>query len=90
MQQKKVPLRMCLGCSEMKPKKELVRIVKSPEGAVSVDFTGRMPGRGAYVCRSAQCLQKAVKSHRLEKTFGAAIASEVVASLKEALESERT
>ena len=77
---------MCLGCSEMKPKKELVRIVRSPEGVVSVDLTGRAPGRGAYLCRSTACLQKAIKSHRLEKNFGASIADDVALSLKEALE----
>lgn len=81
---------MCLGCSEMKPKKELVRIVRSPEGAVSVDRTGRAPGRGAYVCPNAACLQKAIKSHRLEKTFGATVADEVAVSLREALENAGT
>lgn len=86
MQQKRIPMRMCLGCSEMKPKKELVRIVRSPEGAVTVDLTGRAPGRGAYVCRSVDCLDKAVRSRRLEKTFGAAVAEDVAASLREALE----
>ena len=86
MQQKRVPMRMCLGCSEMKPKKELVRIVKNSEGQVSVDFVGKAPGRGAYICRSAECLMKAVKSHRLEKNFGSKIADEVTSCLKEALE----
>lgn len=86
MQQKRVPLRMCLGCSEMKPKKELVRVVKSPEGVVSVDRTGRAPGRGAYVCRRIECLNKAIRSRRLEKNFGAAIAEDVAGSLREALE----
>ena len=86
MRQKRVPMRMCLGCGEMKPKKELVRIVKSPEGDVSVDLHGKAPGRGAYVCKSADCLEKAIKSRRLEKNFGSAIAAEVAATLKEAIE----
>ena len=77
---------MCLGCGEMKPKKELGRIVKSPEGDVSVDLTGKKPGRGAYVCRSAQCLDKAIKSRRLEKNFGAGVSQEVAAALREAME----
>ena len=70
---KKIPLRMCLGCGEMKPKKELVRIVKSPEGEISLDLTGKKPGRGAYICRSAECLNKAQKSRRLEKAFSCKI-----------------
>lgn len=88
MQQKRVPMRMCLGCSEMKPKKELVRIVRSPEGNVSIDFVGKASGRGAYICKDAECLTKAVKSKRLEKNFGHAVAEEIIASLKEALTSE--
>ena len=85
MQQKRVPMRMCLGCSEMKPKKELVRIVRSPEGNVSVDFTNKASGRGAYICKDVNCLTKAVKSTRLEKNFGHSVAEEIIASLKEAL-----
>lgn len=85
MQQKRVPMRMCLGCSEMKPKKELVRIVRSPEGNVSVDAVGKASGRGAYICKNVDCLTKAVKSKRLEKSFGHAVAEEIIASLKEAL-----
>ncbi|MDD3164230.1 MAG: YlxR family protein [Oscillospiraceae bacterium] len=67
--QKKIPMRQCLGCREMKPKKELVRIVKSPEGIISLDFRGKAPGRGAYVCQSAECLKKAMKSKALERGF---------------------
>ena len=70
----------------MKPKKELVRIVKSPEGDVSVDLTGKKPGRGAYVCRSAQCLDKAIRSRRLEKNFGASVSQDVAADLRETIE----
>ena len=73
MQQRRIPLRKCTGCSEMKPKKELVRVVKSPEGEVSLDLTGRKPGRGAYVCRNAECLKKARKARRFEREFQCAI-----------------
>ena len=59
MQQKKIPMRKCTGCNEMKPKKELVRIVRSPEGEISVDLTGKKSGRGAYICRSGACLATA-------------------------------
>ncbi|HWJ03351.1 MAG TPA: YlxR family protein [Verrucomicrobiae bacterium] len=69
MKVKKVPLRMCLGCQEMKPKKELVRVVRSPEGEISLDPTGKRNGRGAYICRQVGCLEKAVKAKRFEKAF---------------------
>jgi predicted RNA-binding protein YlxR (DUF448 family) len=58
--EKKIPMRQCLGCREMKPKRELVRVVRSPAGEISLDFKGKAPGRGAYVFRSAQCLKKAI------------------------------
>ena len=67
MKEKKVPLRMCTGCGEHKPKRELVRVVKSPEGEISLDLTGRKSGRGAYICPSIECLAKAKKARRLEK-----------------------
>ena len=73
MKQKKIPMRKCNGCGEQKPKKELVRIVKSPEGEVSLDITGKASGRGAYICNNADCLQKARKSHRIDKAFEIAI-----------------
>ena len=76
MKQKKVPLRMCLGCQEMKPKKELIRIVRDKEGGVSVDFTGKKAGRGAYICRDSACLEKARKGKRLEKAFEAPVSQE--------------
>ena len=82
MKPKKIPLRMCLGCNEMKPKNELIRVVKSPEGEISFDSTGKKNGRGAYICRSAECLESAVKSKRLERTFSVAIPSEVYETLK--------
>lgn len=74
---KKVPQRQCVGCREMKEKKELLRVVRSPEGAVSLDFSGKKAGRGAYVCRDAACLKKARKSRALERAFSAAISDEV-------------
>ena len=87
MQQKrKTPMRMCTGCGEMKPKLELVRIVRSPEGEVSLDLTGKKPGRGAYICRSAECLRAAQKKRRLEKAFACQISSEIY----EAMEKELT
>lgn len=78
MKQKKVPMRMCLGCRESKPKKSLIRIVKNKENEISVDFTGRMHGRGAYICRSKSCLEKAVKGKRLEKNFEMVINPEIL------------
>ncbi len=66
---KKIPMRQCMGCSEHKPKKELLRVVLSPDGEVSLDFTGKKSGRGAYVCHSVKCLQKARKSRRLDKSL---------------------
>ena len=68
MQEKKTPQRMCIGCGEMKSKRELIRIVKSGE-TVSLDRTGKLPGRGAYICLSVECLKKARKSKRLERAF---------------------
>ena len=68
---RKIPLRMCVGCREMKPKKELLRVVRSPEGEVSLDPTGKKPGRGAYVCYSAECLKKALKQRQLDRALDA-------------------
>lgn len=84
MKEKKVPMRMCVGCREMKPKKELIRVVRSAEGAVSMDATGKKPGRGAYVCRSAECLRRAIRQKQLERAFACALTDEV----KEALVAE--
>ena len=84
--QKKIPMRQCLGCREMKPKKELIRVVRSPEGTISLDFKGKAPGRGAYLCRSAECLKKAVKSRALERAFSAQIPPEVHERLQREME----
>lgn len=85
MRPKKIPMRMCTGCGEMKPKKELVRVVKSPEGEVSLDLTGKKPGRGAYVCKSAECLRKARKSRRFEKAFSMKIPNEIYDAMEKEL-----
>lgn len=86
VQQKKIPMRQCLGCREMKPKRELIRAVRSPEGAISLDFKGKAPGRGAYVCPDPDCLKKAIKGKALERAFSAAIPDEVYAQLQSQLE----
>lgn len=85
MQHKKIPLRKCTGCGEMKPKRELVRIVKTPEDEIVLDLTGRKNGRGAYICPDAECLKKARKSKRIEKSFGCAIPHEVYDLMEEEL-----
>lgn len=78
-----MPMRQCVGCREMKPKKELIRVVKSPEGEISLDFKGKKPGRGAYVCGQRECLARARKSKALERAFGIAIPASVYDSLEE-------
>ena len=82
---KKIPMRIFSCFGEMKPKKELVRVVKSPEGEISIDRTGRSPGRGAYVCPNPECLKKAKKSRRLEKVFASQIPEEVYDALEKEL-----
>lgn len=74
---KKVPMRQCLGCNEHRPKIELMRVVRTPEGETVLDFTGKRSGRGAYVCKSLSCLKKARKSRRLEKNLACDISDEV-------------
>ena len=69
LKQKKIPVRRCVGCNAQRPKRELVRVVRSPEGEISIDLRGKAPGRGAYLCPSAACLAKARKAKRLERTF---------------------
>lgn len=82
---KKIPQRQCVGCREMKEKKALVRIVKSPEGEVSLDDKGRKPGRGAYVCPDVECLRKARKSRALERAFETQIPPEVYDAMERQL-----
>ena len=84
--QKKIPMRQCLGCREMKPKRELIRVVRSPEGEVSLDFKGKKPGRGAYVCPSADCLKKATRSKALERALSAEIPEELYLALQDRTE----
>lgn len=73
MKSQKIPMRLCLGCNEMKPKKELMRVVKSPEDEISLDFTGKKNGRGAYLCKDVQCFEKARKARRFEKSLSCRI-----------------
>lgn len=84
---KKIPMRQCLGCREMKPKNTLIRVVRAPDGsAITLDFKGKAPGRGAYVCPDAACLKKAVKSRALERAFSTAIPAEVYEALERQME----
>ena len=85
---KKIPMRQCVGCREMKPKMELIRVVKSPEGEISLDLRGKAPGRGAYVCRSSECLKRAIKSKALERGFSTAIPQEVYDRLVREMEAD--
>ena len=87
--QKKIPMRQCLGCREMKPKRELIRAVKSPDGAVNLDFKGKMPGRGAYLCPNMDCLKKAMKSRALERAFSVQIPETIYEQLAQQMESEQ-
>ena len=83
---KKIPMRMCVGCREMKPKKELLRAVRSPEGEVSLDTTGRKPGRGAYCCFNADCLKRALKQGQLDRQLEVKLSEEVNAQLQETMQ----
>ncbi len=93
MKQKKIPMRKCVGCGEMKEKKQLIRIVKAPDkedgsrGEISVDMTGKKPGRGAYICKdNPECLKKAKKTRRLERAFSCSIPDDVYGKLTQQLE----
>ena len=85
MKPKKIPMRMCVGCREMKDKKTLIRVVRSPEGTVSLDTTGKKSGRGAYVCRNAECLRKAIRQRQLERQLETALSEEASRGLTEEL-----
>lgn len=85
---KKQPLRQCTGCGEMKPKNMLVRVVKSPEGVISLDRSGKANGRGAYICHNAECYKKAVKARRLEKAFSMQIPENVSEAILRELNEE--
>ena len=93
---KKIPLRKCTGCGEMKPKRELIRVVKAPEkraedgslidaGGISLDLTGKKPGRGAYVCRSAECFSLARKARRFERSLSCRIPDEIYDEMEKEL-----
>lgn len=84
---KKVPLRMCVGCREMKPKKELLRVVRTPEGAASLDTTGKKSGRGAYVCKDKQCMARALKQRQLERALEVQLDESVRTALLKEVES---
>jgi Predicted nucleic-acid-binding protein implicated in transcription termination len=85
MKQKKIPQRMCVGCQSMKTKKELLRVVRTPDGEILLDPSGKKAGRGAYVCPNEECLTKAVKAKRLEKALEHAVSEEVFAALRAGL-----
>lgn len=86
---KKIPMRQCVGCREMKEKPQLVRVVKSPTGEICLDRTGKMAGRGAYLCLQSNCLKKAQKSRALERGFSGQIAPEIYEALEQALQQEK-
>ena len=82
---KKVPMRMCVACREMKPKKELIRVVRTPEGEIVADETGRKNGRGAYLCRSEACLNKALKTRALDRAFEQPLSEAAVDALRQVI-----
>lgn len=86
MKEKKIPSRMCTGCGEMKPKTELVRVVRSPEGEISYDPTGRKNGRGSYICKNRACFDKAVKKKAFERAFGVKLSEDIINSIREEIE----
>ena len=86
MKPKKIPMRMCVGCREMKEKKSLIRVVRSPEGEISLDPTGKKSGRGAYVCRDPECLKRAIRQRQLERQLDAALSPETAEALKAEME----
>ena len=82
---KKIPERTCIGCNEAKPKKELLRIVKDKENKISIDLSGKMNGRGAYICNNIECLEKAIKSNRLSRVFEQNIDKEIYEELRDVI-----
>lgn len=96
MKEKKIPMRKCIGCGEMKPKRDLVRVVKAPDiknnnnevierGEITLDLVGKAPGRGAYVCKNTTCLEKAIKAKRFERAFKGQIPEDIFNGIKEEL-----
>lgn len=86
MQQKRQPQRMCTGCGQMKDKRELIRVVRCPEGVLAIDKKGKLPGRGAYLCPNADCLKKAVKTRRLERNLETPVPEDMMEALKKEIE----
>ncbi|NMB97904.1 MAG: YlxR family protein [Clostridiaceae bacterium] len=86
MKRKKVPMRMCIGCKDVKPKKELIRIVKNKENEIFVDFTGKKNGRGAYICNNISCLENTIKTKKLERIFEDTINPEIYELLRKQME----
>ena len=84
--QKKIPQRQCMGCRERKAKRELIRVVRTPEGDVKLDFGGKMNGRGAYICPRSECLKKAIRSKSLDRSLEVTIPEEVIARLQKEME----
>ena len=85
----KIPVRKCTGCGEMKPKKEMVRVILTPDEKIELDLTGKKNGRGAYICRSRECLEKALRTHGLERSLKAAMPEEIAQDLIKELEKDR-
>ncbi len=88
MKTKKIPMRMCIGCGEMKEKRSLIRAIKSPEGEISLDFTGKKSGRGAYLCKSMDCFMQAQKGRKLERAFSCKVDAAVYEELRDVLQRE--
>ncbi len=86
MSVKKIPMRMCTGCREMKPKKELIRVVKTPEGEIKLDTVGKLNGRGAYICKCTECLKKAQKLNAFSRAFACQVSDEVYSELERSIE----
>ncbi len=84
--QKKIPVRQCVGCRAQKPKRELIRVVRSPEGEVSIDSRGKKPGRGAYVCPDPECLKRAIRSRALGRALGVEIPEDIFDTLRAQME----
>lgn len=88
IRKRKIPLRVCIGCKEKKPKKELVRIVRTPAGEVDLDLTGKKPGRGAYICPKQDCLKNALKGRRLEKSLQLTVSGQLVEAISAMFDNE--
>ena len=88
MTEKKTPLRKCIGCNEMKDKRQLIRIVRNSEGEIKIDPIGKLPGRGAYICKNVDCFDAAVKAKRLERAFKSKIPDDIYPTLRESIPRE--